>query len=82
MGPDIGRWRDCAVEHWLPGYTHSQLDVAMISIAGQARDRNAERGITVALVFTGTRFAHFLEGLVEAVDEIMFSITRDTRPRA
>lgn len=46
-----------------------------------SRERNAERGVTGALIYTRARFAQILEGPPEAVDEIMEKILRDDRHR-
>ena len=46
-----------------------------------SRERNAEREVTGALIYTRARFAQILEGPAEAVDEIMDKISRDDRHR-
>lgn len=46
-----------------------------------ARRRNAQLGLTGALVFTHQRFAQYLEGPEESIAELMASIRRDSRHR-
>ena len=52
---------------------------AVGAIVGQARARNAERGITGLLVFDGMRFCQHLEGPRDALRALMESIERDPR---
>jgi hypothetical protein len=49
---------------------------AMVDLA---RVRNSESLVTGALIYTGRRFAQYLEGPAQSVDAIMSSIKRDTR---
>jgi len=51
------------------------------SIMAVSAARNAAAGVTGALLYTGTRFAQWLEGDEAAVGEIMASIARDARHR-
>lgn len=46
-----------------------------------ARDRNAARGVTGALLFAGNRFAQTIEGGYLVVDALMTRIDRDPRHR-
>jgi hypothetical protein len=45
----------------------------------QARTRNELLGITGALAFTGDHFAQLLEGESSSIDDVMGSISRDSR---
>jgi hypothetical protein len=51
----------------------------VLAIVATARRRNAELGVTGALVFTESRFAQVLEGDEEAIDALMLSILKDRR---
>lgn len=55
------------------------VEEAMDNIVSVSRRRNADLHVTGALLFTGHRFAQFLEGPAEAVKELMISISRDAR---
>ena len=57
----------------------SEPPLVVGQIAGQARARNAEHGITGLLVFDGSRFCHHLEGPSHAVDALMNRIAYDRR---
>ncbi|TPG14668.1 BLUF domain-containing protein [Sphingomonas koreensis] len=48
-------------------------------IVDQSRMRNAAIGVTGVLLFTGARFAQFLEGPADAVTALRSSITADAR---
>lgn len=50
-------------------------------IVNLARTRNAERGITGAIIFTEAHFAQVIEGRKSAVDELMRSLRADKRHR-
>ncbi len=54
----------------------------LMSILAVARARNAEAGVTGALIFTEERFVQILEGEKAEVDEIFGSIKRDRRHSA
>ncbi len=51
------------------------------AIVDWSQRRNAGLDVTGALVFTERRFAQYLEGPVQGVDELMASIGRDPRHR-
>lgn len=51
-------------------------------ILRRARERNAELGVTGALLFSGEHFAQLLEGDPVAVARIMSAIERDPRHEA
>lgn len=48
-------------------------------LVARARERNLERGITGALVFSGTRFAQYLEGPELMLNSLLQEICRDPR---
>jgi hypothetical protein len=56
-------------------------DRELDAIVKCAHSRNADLGITGALVFTGEKFAQALEGPQQAVAELMDSIIKDQRHR-
>lgn len=57
------------------GGPHPELD----AIAAGARPRNEREGVTGALLFTGTGYAHVLEGPRDALDRIFDHIAADPR---
>jgi hypothetical protein len=57
----------------------SEAEVAKIIAAAQQRNRDVD--LTGAIIFTGERFAQFLEGPPDALDAVMSSIARDDRHR-
>ena len=57
----------------------SEQPLVVGKIVGQARVRNAERGITGLLIFDGSRFCQHLEGPSQAVDALMKRIACDER---
>ncbi|MGJ7580172.1 BLUF domain-containing protein [Variovorax sp. RHLX14] len=57
----------------------SEPPLVVGQIVGQARARNAERGITGLLVFDGSRFCQHIEGPPDAVDALMSRISHDPR---
>jgi CheY-like chemotaxis protein len=57
----------------------SETDIEVQRIVTVARERNAEVGITGALIFTHTHFAQFLEGPERAVDQLMERLRQDPR---
>ena len=56
-----------------------EAGTALAELVAKARARNAALGISGALIFTGHRFAQWLEGPAEAVDRLMADITADDR---
>ena len=52
---------------------------AVRAIVEISRPRNASLGVTGALIWTGDRFAQFLEGPHAAIDALRDSIARDPR---
>jgi hypothetical protein len=54
-------------------------EAAMADIVETAHRNNPTRGLTGALIFTGSNFAQILEGPTDAVEEMMTSITTDFR---
>jgi hypothetical protein len=54
-------------------------EAQVADIVAGAQVRNEPLQITGALVFTGERFAQYLEGPPAAIEELMTSIRRDTR---
>ena len=54
-------------------------EAVVAHIVADAQKRNADLGVTGALIFTGTHFAQVLEGCKKAIDELMISIHNDTR---
>ena len=76
------------LEHTLIYVSHSKNPLhdgpsseVIQGILAQSRSRNATRGVTGALLFTGGCFCQVLEGDRAAVDEIFDSIQRDDRHR-
>lgn len=55
--------------------------MALDQIIRHAAARNAALGVTGALLFTGDRFAQWLEGEEDAVRSILASIVKDDRHR-
>ena len=51
----------------------------LTSLVGQAQSRNLALEITGSLIFTGTKFAQFLEGSAAALDVLMTDIRTDPR---
>lgn len=54
-------------------------DEEVETLVAAARAHNGERGVTGCLLFSGARFAQWLEGPAEFVDPILTSIVRDPR---
>src|SRR6185437_3692753 len=54
---------------------HPDLD----AIAAASRPRNEREGVTGALLFTGTGYAHVLEGPRDALDRIFDHVAVDPR---
>jgi hypothetical protein len=48
-------------------------------IVAESRRRNEARGLTGALMFTGTYFAQILEGASDELDRLLISLRRDDR---
>ena len=57
----------------------AEAETVVAQIVADAQKRNADLGVTGALIFTGTHFAQVLEGCKKAIDELMISIHNDTR---
>lgn len=57
----------------------SSSDAEIASIRGAAETRNVELGLTGVLIFSGRRFAQFLEGPHERLGIMKASILRDSR---
>jgi hypothetical protein len=57
----------------------TEVAAEVVNIAVDSAPRNAARGITGALISTGTYFTQLLEGPREAVDELMGRIDADPR---
>jgi hypothetical protein len=55
--------------------------VAVNSIVDVSRNRNADLGVTGALIFSGSRFAQLVEGPADSVAIIRAAIERDVRHR-
>lgn len=77
QGMSVFRWMYSSVST-VPG---SRLPSAVDEIVASSIPRNAALRVTGALVFTGVRFAQYLEGPEAAVNELMESILRDPRHR-
>jgi hypothetical protein len=52
---------------------------AILSIVEQARDRNWAEGVTGGLLYSGERFAQYIEGPSASIDAIMQAIRGDDR---
>lgn len=57
----------------------SWADATITDIVAVSRARNATLGLTGALLFTGRRFAQFIEGPGDALAAVQASIERDAR---
>jgi hypothetical protein len=55
---------------------------AIRDIVAISRARNSGLNVTGALLFTGSRFAQYLEGAQEAIEQLQASIRRDPRHHA
>lgn len=60
----------------------SQIDQSIQDIVNVSTSRNLSLGVTGALLFTGQRFAQYLEGPPAALAELKESICRDERHEA
>lgn len=57
----------------------NQQDEEVGRIVDTARQRNKAMNVTGALIFSGTRFAQYIEGPAAAVDAIVDDIRKDSR---
>lgn len=62
----------------LPGPNCFEVVDAMVE---RARHNNERLGLTGALIFTGTRFAQYLEGQPDRVEKLVETIASDNRHR-
>lgn len=60
----------------------SWVEATVTDIVAVSRTRNATLGVTGALLFTGRRFAQFVEGPSDGVAAVRDSIERDARHAA
>ena len=88
VAPGVDEAPSTGLEHTLIYVSHSNSALhdgpsseVIQGILAQSRARNATRGVTGALLFTGVCFCQVLEGDRTAVDEIFDSILRDGRHR-
>ena len=51
----------------------------VLALVAECKPRNKSRGLTGALIFTGTHFAQVIEGEEEAVDTLMKTMRDDPR---
>jgi hypothetical protein len=73
--PDLHRW--LYVSHCR--FPARWSDAAVADIVAVSRSRNVASGVTGALLFTGMRFAQFLEGPAASLNGLQDSIERDPR---
>ncbi|WP_234810808.1 BLUF domain-containing protein [Sphingobium herbicidovorans] len=69
------RWFYISTSRW----GAAQVDEQIRTIVDVSRPRNRLLGVTGALLFTGRRFAQYLEGSPAAIAELKQSIIRDVR---
>lgn len=74
-----------SLAHWFYGSSSSipedRASAEIASILAISVPRNGSLGVTGALIFTGNRFAQYIEGCTSAVAELKASILADPRHR-
>jgi hypothetical protein len=70
--------------NWLLYVSESRVPPStdLSGLLTRAQQRNAALNVTGSLIFTGTRFAQYLEGPAEALDVLMTSVRADVRHSA